>query len=133
MFPFDIDDGEIEVEQEESKEPRDYEIDLKSGKLTGKIITGLSAIEQWIHITLATDRYYYTQYSWDHGAELNTLIGKSVSKEYAKSEVKRMIEDALLVNEYIIGIENVECSIEKDVLTASFTAITEYGEVNRNV
>ena len=40
MFPFDIDDGEIEVEQEESKEPRDYEIDLKSGKLTGKIITG---------------------------------------------------------------------------------------------
>ena len=48
MFPFDIDDGEIEVEQEESKEPRDYEIDLKSGKLTGKIITGLSAIEQFI-------------------------------------------------------------------------------------
>lgn len=133
MFPFDIEDDEFEDEQEETKEPREHEIDLKTGKLTGKIITGLRAIEQWIYITLATDRYFYTQYSWDHGSELNSLIGKSVSEEYAKSEVKRMIEDAILVNEYITGIENVECSIEKDVLKASFTALTEYGEVNINV
>ena len=60
MFPFDLDDDEIDVEQREEKEPRDYEIDFKTGKLTGKIITGKKAIEQWIIIVLSTDRYFYT-------------------------------------------------------------------------
>ena len=36
MFPFDLDDDEIDVEQREEKEPRDYEIDFKTGKLTGE-------------------------------------------------------------------------------------------------
>ena len=53
MFPFDLDDDEIDVEQREEKEPRDYEIDFKTGKLTGKIITGKKAIEQWIIIVLS--------------------------------------------------------------------------------
>lgn len=133
MFPFDLEDGEIDVEQEEEKEPKEYEIDLKTGKLTGRMITGLKAIEQWIYITLATDRFFYTQYSWDHGSELNTLIGKHVSQEYVKSEVKRMIEDALTQNEFILGIDDLQCSIKKDVLTASFTVQTTYGEVSINV
>lgn len=133
MFPFDLDDDEIEVEQEETKEPKDYEIDFKTGRLTGRMVTGLEAIKQWIYIVLATDRYFYTQYSWDHGSELNTLIGKHVSQAYVDSEVRRMVQDALLVNENITGIENMTCKIENDVLTASFTVKTVYGEVNINV
>lgn len=133
MFPFDLDDDEIEVEQEEAKEPKDYEIDFKTGRLTGRMVTGLKAIEQWIYIVLVTDRYFYTQYSWDHGSELNTLIGKHASKGYVESEVKRMVQDALLVNENITGIENMACKIENDVLKASFTANTVYGEISVNV
>lgn len=133
MFPFDLDDDEIDVEQREEKEPRDYEIDFKTEKLTGKIITGKKAIEQWIIIVLSTDRYFYTQYSWDHGSELNTLIGQNAKQDYVESEVKRMIEDALSVNENITGIENLDCTIEGDKLMASFTAQTVYGEVDINV
>lgn len=133
MFPFDLDDDEIDVEQREEKEPRDYEIDFKTGKLTGKIITGKKAIEQWIIIVLSTDRYFYTQYSWDHGSELNTLIGQNAKQDYVESEAKRMIEDALSVNENITGIENLDCTIEGDKLMASFTAQTVYGEVDINV
>ena len=132
MFPFDLDDDEIDTEQEE-KEPKEYEIDFTTGKLTGRTITGLKAIEQWIYITLATDRYFYTQYSWNHGSELNTLIGKNVSQAYVESEVKRMIEDALSQNEYILGIDDLECNITNDVLTASFKVLTTYGEVSINV
>ncbi len=133
MFPFDIDDDEIDDSQIEETEPKDYEIDLQTGKLTGKFVAGLKAIEQWIYIALSTERYFYTQYSWNYGSELNTLIGKQASQAYVESEVQRMVEEALLINEYITGIENLVCSIRMDTLTASFTAITDYGEVNINV
>ena len=36
MFPFDLEDEE-EIEIEEQKEPKDWEIDFKTGKLTGRV------------------------------------------------------------------------------------------------
>ena len=51
MFPFDLED-ELEIIQEETKEPKDYEIDFKTGKLTGRMVTGIKAIEQWIYLAL---------------------------------------------------------------------------------
>lgn len=133
MFPFDIEDEEIEPIIEEEKIPTDYEIDFKTGKLTGRTISGLEAIVQWVKIALATDRYYYHQYSWDHGCELNSLIGQNYDEEYIKSEAKRMIEDVLLTNEDIIGIEDLVCSLENDKLTISFRLNTIYGGSEINV
>ena len=133
MFPFDIDEEELESTQNEEKEPKDYEINRTTGALTGRFVTGLKAIEQWIYLTLSTSRYYFTQYSWDYGSELSTLIGQQGSQTYIESEAKRMLEEALLVNSLITGIEDLKCEIKGDTLTASFTALTEYGEVNVNV
>lgn len=127
MFPFDEEDDEIEIEQEEEKIPTDYEIDFTSMKLTGRIITGLDAIIQWVKIVLATDRYSFPQYSWDHGCELSSLIGQSSDQAWIESEAKRMIEDAIMVNDSILGIENVKCSITDEVLTVSFHIDTIYG------
>jgi hypothetical protein len=128
MFPFDIDDAELDVEVEEDKEPSDYEIDFETGKLTGRIITGLPAIKQWVMIVLGTDKYYYTQYSWDHGCELRDLIGKGFKQDYIESEVKRIITDALSMSKDIKGISNLEVSYEGDTLTVAFTIDTIYGE-----
>ncbi len=127
MFPFDIDDAELDVEVEEDKEPSDYEIDFETGKLTGRIITGLPAIKQWAMIVLGTDKYYYTQYSWNHGCELRDLIGKGFKQDYIESEVKRIITDALSMSKDIKGISNLEVSYEGDTLTAAFTLDTIYG------
>ena len=127
MFPFDIDDAELDVEVEEDKEPSDYEIDFETGKLTGRIITGLPAIKQWVMIVLGTDKYYYTQYSWDHGCELRDLIGKGFKQDYIESEVKRIITDALSMSKDIKGISNLVVSYEGDTLTAAFTLDTIYG------
>ena len=127
MFPFDIDDAELDVEVEDDKEPSDYEIDFETGKLTGRIITGLPAIKQWVMIVLGTDKYYYTQYSWDHGCELRDLIGKGFKQDYIESEVKRIITEALSMSKYIKGISNLEVSYEGDTLTVAFTIDTIYG------
>ena len=50
-----------------------------------------------------------------------------VDEGYVKSETKRMIEDALSINEDILGIENFECSFKNDKLTATFKLNTKYG------
>lgn len=127
MFPFDIEDDEINIVVESEKEPTDYEIDFETGKLTGRVITGLDAIIQWIKLVLSTDRYYYPQYSWDHGAELSELIGQNYDEQYIKSEVKRMISEAVMIDKNILGIDALECTMERDKLTVSFTVDTIYG------
>ena len=135
MFPFDIEEDEIEVTLDEEKEPTDYEIDLETGKLTGRIITGLEAIKQRVMIVFGTDRYYFNQYSWEHGNELSELIGKNYDPAFVEAESKRMVEDALAPDNDIEGIEDFKCEIKGDRLTISFRILTIYGdeEVNINV
>lgn len=123
----EIEDEEIDVEVEEETVRSDYEINFETGELTGRIITGLDAIKQWVKIVLLTDRYRYPQYSWDHGGELSTLIGQGYDEAYVKSEVKRMIEDAILIDEDIIGIEDLTCSMMDDRLSIHFYLNTIYG------
>ena len=93
----------------------------------------MEAVIQWAKLVLLTERYFYTQYTWNYGSELNELIGKRHSKEYIESEVKRMITDALLINEDIKSIKNIRCDIEKDVLKISFSIETVYGRGDVNV
>ena len=135
MFPFDIEDDEVDVEIDEQTEPSDYEIDLETGKLTGRIITGLDAIKHRVMIVFSTDRYYYNQYSWEHGHELNELIGKNYTIDYLKTEAKRMVEDALAPDEDIESVEDFECEIVDNTLVIRFKIVTIYGneEVEINV
>ncbi len=137
MFPFDLDDEDIDLEEIDDKElePADYEIDFETGCLTGNIITGLDALIQWARLALSTDRYVYPQYPWDYGCEVKSLIGTSFDPEYIESEVKRMVTETLTVNEHIEGITDFSCQMEGDRLTASFQIDTVYGngEVEVNV
>ena len=128
MFPFDIEvEDEEEVIEEERALNTDYEIDFNTGRLTGRIITGLAAVVQWTRLTLATERYFYTQYSWNYGSELQNLIGKNHSKDYIESEVKRILNEALLINEAITSIEDLKCYSSGEKLKISFGLETIYG------
>lgn len=127
MFPFDIDEEEVTPDVEEEKIPSDYEIDFTTGKLTGRVITGLPAIMQWARLTLCTDRYMYPRYSWEYGSDLSSLIGQNYDAEYIESEVRRMIEDALLTRDDVTGISDLKCSMDGDKLTAKFRIETIYG------
>lgn len=132
MFPFDLEE-ESEIRIPEQKEPIDYEIDFDTGKLTGRKVTGYEAIKQWVKIVLSTDRYYFPQYSWNHGSELTSLIGRNFDEAYVKSEVKRMIEEAILGDENINGITDLQCHMEKDRLHITFVLDTLYGKGEVNV
>lgn len=129
MFPFDIDEDDLEdVEQEEEQEPSDYEIDFTTNRLTGRMIKGLDAIVQWVKIAFSIDRYVYTQYSWDYGNELSTLIGKGYPKERINTEAYRIVVDTISLNSDITGISDFQCETEGDTLTITFRLLTKYGE-----
>lgn len=128
MFPYDIEeDEEVLLEDEEEAEPKEYEIDFETGQLTGRIVTGLEAILVWAWLALNTAKYRYIQYSWDYGHELDTLIGQA-SNENLETSIQTMIEECLLVNEYITDVEVLEFNIEENKVAGKIKIITDYGE-----
>lgn len=129
LFPTYIEDDETLEPEEETKTPKDYEIDFTTGQLTGRIVEGLEAIKVWIWLALKTPRYRHYIYSWDYGNEFEDLIGQGYTEEYIEAEAQRMTEDCLLVNEHIQSITNFSVTMDGDQLTISFTANTIYGEI----
>lgn len=126
------DEEELEELEEETKPPKEYGIDFKTGQLTGEIVEGKEAIKVWIWLVLQTPRYRYYVYSWDYGNEFEDLIGQGYSEEYTEAEAQRMTEDCLLVNENIQSITEFSASMVSDTLTISFTANTIYGDIEFN-
>lgn len=134
MFPFDLEDEEIDTEEiEEEPEKQEYEVDFKTGKLTGRMISGIAAVKQWLTIAFAIDRYKYTQYSWENGAELSSLIGKGYDKDYVDSEAERMVREVASLNEDITNVTNFNIDFTGDRLTIAFKVETIYGEEEMTV
>lgn len=129
LFPTYIENHVVKTIEEKAVVPREYEIDFVSGQLTGKIVEGKEAIKIWIWIALQTPRYRHYIYSWDYGSEFEELIGQGYTKEYIDTEVQRMTEECLLINENIQSINNFSSDMEGSQLTISFTANTIYGEI----
>ena len=135
-FPFEQDDDieeDIQDDESEYKIPTEYGIDFDTGQLTGDIVTGLEAIKVWIWLALRTPRYRYVIYPWDYGNEVDDLIGTNHTMEYIETEVPRMIEECLLVNEHIKGVSDFDITYDSDKLTCKFKVMTDYGEVNASV
>ena len=93
-----------------------------------KIIEGNEAIKVWIYKSLLTANKEFSIYSWDYGAELYDLIGKPYTRSLVESEAKRYIEEALLINPYILEVEVISSSFEDCSLTCNMKITTIYGE-----
>nr|WP_314465562.1 DUF2634 domain-containing protein [uncultured Clostridium sp.] len=136
LFPFAT-DAELALAETTvtASSIREYELDFKSGKLTGKIVEGVNALCVWAYLALKAKRYRWVIYSWGYGEEYTNLIGYSYSEEYLHSEVERYMLECLLENEHITGIEDLEVSQIKDKLYIKFKLVTDVGskEVEMNV
>ena len=93
-----------------------------------KIVEGNNAIKVWVYKALLTPRYNYSIYSWDYGSELLDLIGKTYTPSLTKSEAKRYIEEALLINPYILEVNVMDTDFKNDLLNADIKIVTIYGE-----
>lgn len=125
-------DEESEADFDVETEPsRTYAMVLskdvgKKGIFLG-IVDEEEALRQAIMKIISTERYAYEIYSWDYGIELSDLIGKPMN--YAMSEVKLRIEDALTADDRIEAVEDFQVTrIGKNMLHVTFTVITAEGE-----
>ncbi len=85
------------------------------------------AVLQAVYLILNTERYAYPIYSWNYGVELSDLIGKP--KDYAMSEMKRRITEALLQDDRITGLSDWEYEAGRKSVRVSFVVHTIYGDV----
>lgn len=107
-----------------------FYFDETSGSFSGQVVEGVQALKGWIYFALRIARYKYPIYSWKYGTELETFIGQSFDDEdYLLSEVKRMIEDALLINPHIKSVEDVAINKQEEKLNISCTVNTKYGDL----
>lgn len=105
-------------------------LDVEKGKVIGKI-DGLDAVRQAVFKILQTDRYWHVIYSTDYGHELSSLIGDHPI--YMESELKRMIEEALLVDERIESVDQLEVAIDGESAHVSFRVNSIYGSFDEEV
>lgn len=87
------------------------------------------ALKIWIWKALFSSRYTYLAYSLNYGNEIYTLIGRYLAKQLLYSELKRMIEEALLCNPYITSLTDFEVAQEGAKVKCTFSVNTIYGNV----
>lgn len=92
---------------------------------------GLQAITQTVEIILNVDRFYWQIYGPDFGMQWWGLIGQDPG--YVAAEMQRRILDAFSIDARILGIDNFSYSVSGNVLTASMTVRTVYGDTAQTV
>lgn len=108
----------------------DFENDcniIEDGEL--KRVSHNEALKVWAYKALKTERYRYLSFSWQHGSELESVIGKVFSKDELEKELKNLVGDALLSNAYILELKDFDVDRSDEVPVISFLMKTIYGEV----
>ena len=98
-----------------------------------KIVEENEAIKVWAFLALSTNNKQYPIYSWDYGSEVKELIGKDYTKALVEAEAKRLIEECLLINPYILEVDVTSTSFKDSVLTCDIKITTIYGDMEVNI
>ena len=98
-----------------------------------KIVEENEAIKVWVYLALLTNNKQYPIYSWDYGSEVKELMGKNYTKALIEAEAKRLIEECLLINPYILEVEVVNTSFVDSALTCDIKITTIYGDMEVNI
>lgn len=101
-------------------------IDKTTNRIRGTV-TGWEAVRQAVEIILNVERFRWQIYRPYSGMQWNGLIGQDPG--YVAAELQRRIQDALRMDDRVQGISDFSYTVSGDVLTASLTVNTVYGEV----
>lgn len=103
-----------------------HRLDIARDRVSGTT-DGREAVLQAVYLILNVERYAYPIYSRNYGTEMADLIGQPA--DYAMSEIKRRITEALEQDDRITGVDDWDFETSKNKVRASFTVYTIYGEL----
>lgn len=111
---------------------REYAYDFANNCLLLKdghtyLVEGNEALRIWIFKALATERFRYTAYDAAFGSEINALPGQVLNQAVLQAEIKRFITEALMVNPYIVKLDNFQFERRLSGLAIDFEVETVYG------
>lgn len=104
-----------------------YRLDHEAGTISGHI-DGLEAVKQAVSKILQTRRFAHLIYSSDYGHELHSVIGRDPLWAYA--EIERHIKEALLQDDRIVAVENMNMTFTGDQGRVEFTVRCIFGAFN---
>lgn len=89
-------------------------------------------MRQAVDIILRNERFHWQIYSSNFGSELEDLVGEEYA--YIISELPRRIEEALLVDDRILSVDNFTFSEPgSDSMVCTFDAATVFGTISEEV
>lgn len=103
-----------------------HKLDIERSRVRG-MTDEQEAVLQAVYLILNVERYAFPIYSRNYGSELSDLIGRP--KDYAMSEIKRRITEALTQDDRITGVDGWTFETGKNWVLARFTVHTIFGEV----
>ena len=103
-----------------------HKLDFDRHRIQGTA-DGRDAVLQAVYLILNVERYAYPIYSRSYGSELSGLMGQP--RDYAMSEMKRRIGEALLQDDRITGLSGWEFETGRKSVRARFVVHTIYGDV----
>ena len=107
-----------------------WSIDKETNRIAGEV-TGLAAVRQAVEIILNVERFRWQIYRAYSGMQWAGLVGQDPG--YVASELQRRMGEALRMDDRVRGISDFTYSVEGDILTASVTVDTVYGETQASV
>ena len=113
-----------------SRPSRTWIIDRNTMQV-GYMDEGLEAVRQSVEIALNVDRFRWQIYNTNFGNELEELIGDDA--DYIQSDLPRMVDDALSVDDRVIDTTDYVFSVNGDSMTVSFTVNTVYGQLTEEL
>lgn len=112
------------VLQEQIFSDRTYK--LSETKIEG-FVDGLESLKQAIYKVLSTEQYEYPIYSFDYGIAWKELVGEE--RPYVRAEMKRMIQEALLLDDRILEVDGFKFDFREDTCYCTFDVQSIYGEI----
>ncbi|MBG9774210.1 DUF2634 domain-containing protein [Brevibacillus laterosporus] len=103
-----------------------YSLDFDTGGIGG-MIDGETAVRQFIRKAIITARFRFPIYDGEYGCELVDLIGQDLPIELLRSEIPRVITEALIYADRIDDVYDFEIERGADKLTVSFYVDTTDG------
>ncbi len=120
---LDIEDALDEVELSS----KTYKLDFDNKRIQGHC-DGLEAVKQAIKkILLTTRNEFEILYSEDYGSDIQNVITEDYSLETLENIIPNFIYEALLEDDRITNVTDIEMSLNNDELSISFTVETDFG------
>lgn len=112
---------------------RTYALDFAGGQLENRLIDGEEALRQAVEKALWTARFRYLACDWSYGSELERLIGEDLTPELMRSEVPRVIREALLADDRVLDVVDFALDSQGDRLSARFAVVHKDGLLQQEV